>query len=254
VTAIAVGAWQWSCTANCAGTTCTLGPGAADSNSCAIVAVRHCGGLQILAPQRATTTVTCRSTALWATTSTAKRWDLSSAGRCPTRSAAWRAGRISRDCAPARRPPLSTLQPLSHTFSTRPVLQGLRRIPRPYRQRAVDALRADCAHVHVRPHAQPGSRRCGACQAASAWLRVGGSSRAAACFTARDQGLVQERLHRPDPGEHHCAHQAGLAVRAAAAAARAVFWPTRAFNRGCCGAALSTRTASPAACRRRSLR
>ena len=33
VNAIAVGSWQWSCTANCTGATCQLGPGAADSNS-----------------------------------------------------------------------------------------------------------------------------------------------------------------------------------------------------------------------------
>ena len=32
VNAIAVGSWQWSCTANCAGATCLLGPGAADSH------------------------------------------------------------------------------------------------------------------------------------------------------------------------------------------------------------------------------
>ena len=30
VNAIVVGSWQWSCTANCAGTTCTLAEGAAD--------------------------------------------------------------------------------------------------------------------------------------------------------------------------------------------------------------------------------
>jgi hypothetical protein len=33
VNVIAVGSWQWSCTANCAGATCLLGPGAADSHS-----------------------------------------------------------------------------------------------------------------------------------------------------------------------------------------------------------------------------
>ena len=40
----------------------------------------------------------------------------------------------------------------------------------------------------------------------------------------RDQGLAPERLHRPDPGEHHGAHQAGLPVRSAAA--RVVSRPT----------------------------
>jgi hypothetical protein len=77
----------------------------------AVVAVQHCGALQNLANMRATAPATCRSTALRATTSTAARRGLSSAGRCPRRSAAWRAGRRSRDCAPARRPPLSSLQP-----------------------------------------------------------------------------------------------------------------------------------------------
>jgi hypothetical protein len=33
VNAIAVGSWQWSCTADCAGAACLLGPGAADSHS-----------------------------------------------------------------------------------------------------------------------------------------------------------------------------------------------------------------------------
>jgi hypothetical protein len=49
---------------------------------------------------------------------------------------------------------------------------------------------------------------------------------AAACLALRDQALVQERLHRPDPGEHHGAHPAGRAVRRAAA--RAVSRPARA--------------------------
>ncbi len=52
---------------------------------------------------------------------------------------------------------------------------------------------------------------------ASGWLRVGGSFRAAACLSVRGQGLVPERLHRPDVGKHHGAHQAGRTVRHAAA-------------------------------------
>ena len=40
---------------------------------------------------------------------------------------------------------------------------------------------------------------------------------AAACFTERNQGVVKERFDRPVPGEHHGAHQAGLAVRPAVA-------------------------------------
>ncbi len=68
----------------------------------ATVAVRRRGALQTRANGRAAAAATCRSTALPATTSTAARWDLSSAERCPTRSAAWRAGRRSRACAPAR--------------------------------------------------------------------------------------------------------------------------------------------------------
>jgi hypothetical protein len=82
--------------------------------------------------------------------------------------------------------------------------------------------------------------------------RVGGSFHAAACFTLRGQGLGQERLHRPDPGKHHGAHQAGLGVRPAAA--RAVFRPTRVSECGHCGAGASAPTASPAASRRRSPR
>jgi hypothetical protein len=75
----------------------------------AIVAVRHCGALQTRANLRATAAATCRGSAPRETTSTAARWGLSSMGRCPTRSAAWRAGRRSRDCAP--------LQPPSHALT-----------------------------------------------------------------------------------------------------------------------------------------
>jgi hypothetical protein len=69
-----------------------------------ILALRHCGALQTLVYLRATAAATCRGTVPRATTSTAARRGLSSAGHCPRRSAAWRAGRRSQDCAPARRP------------------------------------------------------------------------------------------------------------------------------------------------------
>jgi hypothetical protein len=57
-------------------------------------------------------------------------------------------------------------------------------------------------------------------------LRMGDVFGVAACLAVRDQVLVQEQLHRPDPREHLGAHQAGLSVRRAAA--RAVSRPTRA--------------------------
>ncbi len=74
-----------------------------------ILALRRCGALQTRANGRAAAAATCRDSALRATTSTAARWGLSSAGRCPRRSAALRAGRRSRACAPASRP--ATLAP-----------------------------------------------------------------------------------------------------------------------------------------------
>ncbi len=78
------------------------------------------------------------------------------------------------------------------------------------------------------PFARPGSppmrrlrRSASAAAARGRFILV-----AAVCLAVRDQALGQERLHRPDPREHHGAHPAARAVRRAAA--RAVSWPTRA--------------------------
>jgi hypothetical protein len=84
-----------------------------------------------------------------------------------------------------------------------------------------------------------------------AWLRIAFCFRAAAYLTARDQGLVKKRLHRPDPGEHHGAHPAGLPVHPTVA--RAVPADSR-VRMSTLWAGRSLRTASLAACRRRSPR
>jgi hypothetical protein len=187
----------------------------------AIDALRRCGALQTLANMQTTAAATCRGPAPGATTSTAAERGLSSAGRCPRRSAAWRAGRRSRACAPVRRPAaLVPTEPPSHAFK-RPAWyfasharssQGHHRLPRPSRDCAADDLRADRAHAPVRPLRAAGL----AADAAHALLceRVGCSFSVRPHASAvRDQGLGQERLHRPDPREHHGAHQAGLPVR-----------------------------------------
>jgi hypothetical protein len=207
----------------------------------AIVAVRYCGALQTRANGWATATATCRSTVPRATTSTAAPRGLSSAGRCPTRSAAWRAGRRSRACAPARRPAaLAAAAALPRVLSARPGTSPPTRAARrvitgypglvgsvPPTISALTALNVLCV-----PFARPGSpptrrlRRSVSAAAARGRHTFG----AAACLAWRDQALVQERLYRPDPREHHGAHPAGRAVRRAAA--RAVSRPTRACRTG----------------------
>ncbi len=183
----------------------------------AIVAVRHCGALQTRANGRATATVTFHSTALRATTSTAARWGLSSAGRCPRRSAAWRADRRSRDCAPTRPPTRRSCpcsrhpSPLIARPGTSPRTHSARRVIAGYPglvgsvPPAISALTA-LTYLCV-PFARPGSpmRRLRRSR-----LRVGGSPSARShAFTMRDQGPFREQFHRPDPREHPGAHPAG---------------------------------------------
>jgi hypothetical protein len=91
---------------------------------------------------------------------------------------------------------------------------------------ALTALTFMCAPTRGRSPPMQRLRRC-ASAAASPGRPIFG---AAACLAVRDQPHVQERLHRPDPREHHGAHPAGRAVRRAAA--RAVSRPTRACGTG----------------------
>jgi hypothetical protein len=92
--------------------------------------------------------------------------------------------KITRVCArpPARRSCPCNVHPTPqaprmhdyYTFQAE-CSQGHHGLPRPHRHCAVDDLRADRAHVLVRPHAQPGSRRCGAYVAARAWPCMSGA-------------------------------------------------------------------------------
>ncbi len=136
-----------------------------------------------------------------------------------------RAYRRSRRCS---RRPTPFQRPARYFASHARCSQGHHRLPRPSRQRAADDLRADRAHGAVRPLRAAWL----AADAAHASLCERGRLMfgAAACLAVRDQGLGQERLHRPDPREHHGAHQTGLAVPRAAA--RAVSRPTRACRTG----------------------
>ncbi len=160
--AIAVGSWLWSCAADCAGTTCLLSPGAADSHSrarswpCDIVV--RCRPVPMGEQQRLRRAAVLRCGRL-------RR--LRHGGACRQRDAARRDRQLGvpvEDHASVRPPvdlPLSSLQPPSHILCARPVFtvftshsqcsQFLHRLPRPSRQRAVDDLRADRAYGHVRP-------------------------------------------------------------------------------------------------------
>jgi hypothetical protein len=185
----------------------------------AIVAVRYCGALQTRANIRATAPATCRSTALRATTSTAAPWGLSSAGRCPTRLAAWRAGRRSRACAPARRPAAAAATPLSAGPCTSPPTHAARRVIAGYPglvgsvPPAISALSA-LTFLCV-PFARPGSpptRRLLCCASAAA-ARGRSIFGAAAPFFVRDQGLGHEPLLRQRAADDLRADRAHAPVR-----------------------------------------
>jgi hypothetical protein len=160
VNAIAVGSWQWSCTANCAGTTCLLGPGAADSHararSCPRDVVVRCRPLPICERRRLRRAALLRHGRLHR---------LRHGGACRQRDAARHDRQLGvpvedhETVRPPADPPLSPLQPPSHAFK-RPAWhfasharssQGHRWLPRPSRHRAADDLRADRAHESVRP-------------------------------------------------------------------------------------------------------
>jgi hypothetical protein len=160
---------------------------------------------------------------------------------------------------PPAGPPLSPLQPPSHAFK-RPAWyfasharcsQGHRRLPRPSWQRAADDLRADRAHVPVRPLHAAGLAADAA--PASQRERVGGSSSArphASLCAIRDlakNGFTGPILASITPLTRLVfLYAAPPPVRSPGRRARAE--PAR------CGAGTSARTASPAACRRRSPR
>jgi hypothetical protein len=156
------------------------------------------------------------------------RRGLSSAGRCPTRSVAWRASRRSRACAPARRPaalvPAAAIPRLYAPGLVLRLSRTARRVITGYPglvgtvPPTISALTAITSMYVPCTRGRFCSHRCGACLAAQLRGRgwAVGSARPHA-FAARDQVFVQERLHRPYPGEHHGAHPAGRPVRPAAA-------------------------------------
>jgi hypothetical protein len=218
VNAIAVGSWQWSCTADCAGATCMLGPGAADSHSrarswpCDVVV--RCRPLPMGGQRQLRSAAALRYGRLHR---------LRQSGACRQRDAPRgdrQLGVPVEDhetvCPPAD-PPLSSLRPPSHAFK-RPVWyfasnaqcsQGPRPLPRSSRDCAADDLRADRAHVPVRPTRGRARRRCG------------DAARARGCTLA-----ARSVWPLPAAAPSLCAHQAWIPVRPAAA--RVVFRPTRA--------------------------
>jgi hypothetical protein len=157
-------------------------------------------------------------------------------------------------------PPLSSLQPSSPTVSARPgtsrapharCSQGLYQLPRPSRHCAADDLRADRAHVPVRPLRAAGL----AVDAAHASLRerVGGSSSArphASLCAIRSLGK------NGFTGPILASITALTRLVDLCAAPPPVRSPGRLAHaeRARCGIGTSTRTASPAARRRRSPR